>query len=268
MVVWVASDIGEENLIESWVGTEIDPGQIILKKEAPEPYRGIEIPEEWTVHFPSGKAVFNYVLKQLPATEWKGSSDELLLERRKFEFRLFKLIEEELVLPRIKIGFNNVADFIKYANAVTNRRKARTGHSLELNLEAIFNERRLLFETQVITENRKKPDFIFPSGKSYHDPGFPSDQLQMMAAKTCCKDRWRQVINEADRISEKHLFTLQEGVSPSQLKEMGDSGVHLVVPAPHLKKFQANSRETLMTLEGFLRFIKKKQQGLIRTING
>jgi len=49
---------------------------------------------------------------------------------------------------------------------------------------------------------------------------------------TTCKDRWRQVINEADRIPEKHLFTLQPTISKNQLREMTDEKVHLVVPSP------------------------------------
>jgi hypothetical protein len=52
----------------------------------------------------------------------------------------------------------------------------------------------------------------------------------MLAAKTTCKDRWRQILNEADRIPAKHLLTLQEGVSEGQFREMNDAGVRLVVP--------------------------------------
>ena len=34
------------------------------------------------------------------------------------------------------------------------------------------------------------------------------------------KDRWRQVLNEADCIETKYLFTLQQGISKNQLREM------------------------------------------------
>lgn len=63
------------------------------------------------------------------------------------------------------------------------------------------------FEEQV----NKKPDFIFPDGVSYHNFEFQADKLTMLGAKTTCKDRWRQVLNEADRIRDKHLFYITKG---------------------------------------------------------
>ncbi len=53
----------------------------------------------------------------------------------------------------------------------------------------------------------------------------------MLAVKTTCKDRWRQILNEADKIHQVHLFTLREGVSLAQYREMRESGVRLVVPS-------------------------------------
>jgi hypothetical protein len=49
----------------------------------------------------------------------------------------------------------------------------------------------------------------------------------MLAAKTTVKDRWRQVLNEANRIETKHLLTLQEGVPEGQFTEMQDAKVNL-----------------------------------------
>ncbi|PJO49371.1 hypothetical protein CQ054_19890 [Ochrobactrum sp. MYb29] len=53
----------------------------------------------------------------------------------------------------------------------------------------------------------------------------------MLAAKTIFKDRWRQIINEVERIRTKHRLTLQEVVSEAQFREMTEIGVRLVVPA-------------------------------------
>jgi hypothetical protein len=78
----------------------------------------------------------------------------------------------------------------------------------------------------------------------------------MLAAKTTCKDRWRQVINEADRIETKHLLTLQEGVSEGQFKEMQDAKVQLVVPEELHKSFPKEVQPHLMTLESFLADIR------------
>ena len=76
-----------------------------------------------------------------------------------------------------------------------------------------------------------------PPKADYQDPGFPATRLRMLAVKTTCKDRWRQVLNEAARIPAKHLLTLQEGVSENQFREMTESGVRLVVPNSHIKCF-------------------------------
>lgn len=42
----------------------------------------------------------------------------------------------------------------------------------------------------------KKPDFVFPNGECYHKLEFPGDLLTILGAKSTCKDRWRQVLNE------------------------------------------------------------------------
>lgn len=118
----------------------------------------------------------------------------------------------------------------------------------------------LVFEEQVITENNKKPDFLFPNSICYHNFEFPAEDLTVLGAKTTCKDRWRQVINEADRVNEKFLFTLQQGISKNQLKEMADEKVKLVVPQSHIDSYPEEYRESLNTLSGFIEIVKEKQE--------
>ena len=258
-VAWVASSVEEEVLIENWLGNEVEPSRFYMRDYVPQLEKELQFPREWFKHFPSGKEIFKFVTQVLPREGWGKSIDKLLLKRREIEFRIFGKIESTDVLPNIGNGFTTVEEFIKYAHSVSNRRKSRTGTSLELNLESIFLDEKLIFETQAITENRKKPDFLFPSKKTYHDPVFPNSKLNMMAAKTCCKDRWRQVLNEANRINPKHLFTLQQGVSRNQLQEMKDNNVKLVVPEPHLKSFPEEWRTSLLTLESFVHHIRLQQ---------
>lgn len=258
-VCWVAQSENEEDLIEEWLTQEVEPGLFYMSEKQPVKDSGFTLPEEWFIDFPTGKEIFNFVTELHPRNKWKKSLDNLLLKRREVEFEIFEIIEQKHVWPTIEEGFGSVNEFIKYANSVSNRRKSRTGTSLELNLESIFNDEKLLFETQVITENKKKPDFLFPSGEAYHNQDFITSKLNMLAAKTCCKDRWRQVINEANRIETKHLFTLQQGVSSNQLLEMKSHNIELVVPKPHVNAFPEEWRESLMTLESFVGYIKTKQ---------
>ena len=259
---WVASTVEEENTIETWLGAEVEPGQFyssyIIAPPEKLPYLD-QLPENWLTKFPSGQEIFNKVLELIPGSEWTRSIDELLLKRRELEFNIFREVEEHDVLPEIKGGFDSVEGFIKYSHSISNRRKSRTGKSLELNLESIFTDADLMFETQARTEQKKKPDFLFPSKKAYHDMNFQSLKLHMLAAKTCCKDRWRQILNEADRIKAKHLFTLQEGISENQLSEMQKENVQLVVPQPIIKSFPDNFRNKILNLEDFVSFIKQSQ---------
>jgi len=126
-------------------------------------------------------------------------------------------------------------------------------------LARIFTCADLRFEAQVVTEDNKKPDFIFPGGREYHDKSFPKDKLVCLGAKTTCKDRWRQVLNEADNVPVKHLFTLQQGISRNQLSEMYHENVCLVVPAQYLNSFDKEFQSRIMTLSGFTSFVKEKQ---------
>jgi len=260
---WVTNSAEEEDLIEYWLGKDVEPGQMYLsstQNENGESQILEQLPTPWLESFPSGRDIFQFIESRIPQDSWTRTIDELLLKRREVEFNIFSEVEKHDVMPNIKDGFSSVDEFIKYANSVANRRKSRAGTSLELNLESIFRYEQLKFEAQIITEQNKKPDFIFPSGQDYHNPTFPDTKLHMLASKTCCKDRWRQVISEADRIEKKHLFTLQQGVSSNQLAEMYQHGIILVVPQPIIATFPVDYRDKIMNLTGFVDFIKIGQR--------
>ena len=113
-----------------------------------------------------------------------------------------------------------------------------------------------------MTENNNKPDFLFPNAECYHNIVFPTEDLTMLGVKTSCKDRWRQVLNEAERIKDKHLFTLQPGISKNQLKEMKDARLTLVVPQKNISTFPKEYQSELCDLSGFISIVKKRQESL------
>ncbi|MEO9805490.1 MAG: type II restriction endonuclease [Reichenbachiella sp.] len=188
------------------------------------------------------------------STKVKSDPDKIILGWLDAEYDLFKTIENDRYSDLIKNPFGSVEDLVNVANTILNRRKSRAGRSLEHHLEEVFNTFQLAFESQVVTENNKKPDFLFPGIENYHDPSFDEKKLILLASKTTCKDRWRQVLNEADRIRTKHLFTLQQGVSSNQLKEMKKYGVQLVVPKAYLNSFPKQHRNEIMTLDSFISY--------------
>lgn len=186
--------------------------------------------------------------------------DNVLLGWLDTEYALFKYMEEKVYSNILAQPFSSIDTFVAMANEVLNRRKSRAGKSLEHHLADIFTHNNLLFEEQVVTEENKKPDFVFPNGKCYHNITFPGDLLTVLGAKTTCKDRWRQVLNEADRVDDKYLFTLQQGISSNQLKEMQDYNLHLVVPHKYLTSFPKEYRDGISDLSTFIGMVKGRQE--------
>lgn len=258
--VWICKSLEEEEFFENKMG-EVVPGSLLFERgdrlfagfaqiPAVEP-SSVEIPHAWTNTFPSGEEIVDHLLKVFRSG--KLTPDELIIERRENEYKLFRQIEEIHILHQVQRGFDSVDEFIQMANSVSNRRKSRSGKSLEIHLEHLFRQFGLSsFSTQCKTEGNKRPDFIFPSCADYHNPLFPDKDLRMLAVKTTCKDRWRQVLNEANRVDTIHLFTLQEGVSPHQFAEMTAENVKLVVPKPLHMKYPEQLREKLMSLYDFI----------------
>ena len=264
---WVARSVEEEEELEQRFGP-VEPGQTVIwpvQEEAGLVRRGCEltdaeIPDIWRLEFPSGEEILRKALDLCPASN--KPADQRLLNRRQCEFELFQSLERFHELPRIRAGFSSVDEFLSRAQTVLQRRKARAGRSLELHVRQLLLESGLRegvdFEHGVISDpgSRKIPDFLFPSVAAYRDQFFPAAKLRMLAVKTSCKDRWRQILNEADRIRLKHLLTLQEGVSDHQYQEMKQAGVVLVVPKPLHARFPSGIRPELLSFEKFLREVR------------
>ncbi|MDD3415452.1 MAG: type II restriction endonuclease [Lachnospiraceae bacterium] len=188
--------------------------------------------------------------------------DKKIIEWTNMEYNLFRAIEQSRYGHTVKEGFPTVEEFVKMANSVLNRRKSRAGKSLEHHLEAIFDANQIAYTSQATTEGNKKPDFIFPSEDAYHNFDFPTDSIVSLAAKTTCKDRWRQVLNEANRLRDKDKFlcTLQQGISPAQMDEMQEEQVILVVPKPYITCYPKDRQDRIWTVSKFVSYVKKIQE--------
>lgn len=184
--------------------------------------------------------------------------DEKIISWMNMEYTLFRALEYARYGEIITKGFQSVDEFVRVANVVLNRRKSRAGKSLEHHLSAIFDGNCIEYSSQAVTEGNKKPDFLFPSQEAYHDHGFSVDYIVSLAAKTTCKDRWRQVLNEADRLRDKpkYLCTLQQGISGAQMDEMQAENVILVVPKPYIATYPKDRRDRIWTLARFVQYVK------------
>ena len=257
--IWLCDSLREEDIVENVFGN-IEPGRFVVQYGKDEENTERTsctlseelIPENWIETFPSGAEIILKSISLKPELR-KHNIDKRLLARRECEFEVFMSIEKHWTLPQVTKGFNSVDEFIKLANSISNRRKSRAGRSLELQTKIIFEEEGLVkFSHDQISEGKKRPDFIFPSIEDYHDKSFDPKKLRMLGAKTTCKDRWRQILSEADKIETKHLLTLQEGVSINQFSEMEKEGIVLVVPEPIHKSFPTEIRPKLETVSSFI----------------
>lgn len=262
--VWVCEGY-EDEVIEDRVGP-VDPGRwttwrvgevahlFVHKGLATCRLAPAEMPAEWLDRFPTGEAIIRKTVELRPLQN--EEPDARLLRRRDCEYELFRSVEEAFELPHIIKGFTSIDDFVERALTILQRRKSRSGRSLELHAREILVEEGFRperdFSHSPTSEGDKKPDFLFPCQADYQNADFPADRLRMLAAKTTLKDRWRQILNEANRVPRKHLLTLQEGVSENQFREMQDCNVQLVVPRGLIGKYPAAVQPHLLTVRDFL----------------
>jgi hypothetical protein len=176
------------------------------------------------------------------------------------ETELFFAIERVLVQAQLDANFESVEQFLAYSISIQQRRKARRGLSLQHHLEAILTANKIRFQSQARTERKNRPDFLFPGEKEYQDAAHDVEMLVMLAAKSTAKERWRQVLAEADRITEKHLCTLEPGISVDQTEEMRRQNLRLVIPDRLLPTYAPVQHEYLWNLNQFVEFVRRKQQ--------
>lgn len=171
---------------------------------------------------------------------WLAAETDLfmLLERLEGERRLAACVTFE--------------DHIRTVQSILQRRRARRGRSLELHLEALFTARRLPYERQVETEPGSTSDFILPGlaayralcGASSRDP-----DVVHLGAKSTARERWKQVLSEAQLLRRRHLATLDPHLSHASLNAMIDHDVRPVMPERLAALYRGHE---ILTVEEFI----------------
>ncbi len=179
------------------------------------------------------------------------STDDQLFRWIKDEYRLFQMMERQLKQEDVVRTFKDIDDFLETASSIMQARKSRAGWSLENHVEFLFTQAGIPFQVRQKVD-KTKPDVLIPSKAAYDDPNYPREKLVMAGLKTTCKDRWRQVLKEAPKIPTKHIITMQVGITTTQLDEMQEAGVVLVVPAPLHKEYPKDHPIQLQTVEQFI----------------
>ena len=214
--------------------------------------------------FPNGRELSRIARDSLPEIDARTNPDSALVDWLARETLLFEHIEAKFLAEQmgpefVKDGTVNVKDFLNLAKATLNRRSCRRGWSLEYHIAAILDAFDLEYEHQARTENGHKPDFLFPSADAYAGGVKGDICLVMLGAKSTCKDRWRQVLAEAEKIPNKHLLTLQDGISENQTAQMRASNLRLVVPTSIQSEYTPAQRKWLLSVQDFIDMVKCRQ---------
>ncbi|MBN8223303.1 MAG: hypothetical protein J0L89_00630 [Xanthomonadales bacterium] len=234
---------------------------------------GVEVEERAETYLDEMLARFNgrfprtydfskYARSTLSGLDVRDDPDGVLLTWMEREEILFRTLERHLIAERLQAGFTGdqaTEEFIRFSLSVQNRRKSRVGLALENHMEEVFTMLGIRYKRTAITENKSKPDFLFPGQNEYHNDAFPTALLSMLAVKSTCKDRWRQVLAEADRIDDKHLLTLETAISVNQTSEMKSKRLQLVVPRGLHSTYNADQQAWLFDVEAFSRLVLERQ---------
>lgn len=226
-----------------------------------------EMLSRFSGRFPTTRAFSDYARSTLKDLSPQDQPDLVLMTWMEREEILFRTLERYLIADRLSQGFAggessagvDVDGFLSFSLSVQNRRKSRVGLALENHLEVLFSENGLRYTRTAVTENKAKPDFLFPGVDEYHNQSFDSLKLTMLGVKSTCKDRWRQVLAEADRIKDKHLLTLETAISTHQTDEMAAKRLQLVLPHSLHKTYTPAQQKWLMSAGNFMELVRERQ---------
>lgn len=242
-------------------GIDLAAGYILaelgIEAEEPEPDAFDRLVKKFGLIFPRTDIFSAFARASLKGPDPLADPDGALVAWMEHEEALFRRLEREVVADRLTRGFvsgagADVDGFLSFSLSVQNRRKSRAGYAFAHHTEAVLKAHGIRYRREATTEKRNAADFLFPGEAEYADPSFPAGDLYMLAVKTTCKDRWRQVLAEADRIAQKHLLTLEPAISRAQTAEMQAAGLRLVLPAALHGTYHPDQRAWIMDIRAFL----------------
>jgi hypothetical protein len=220
--------------------------------------------ERFGTSFPKTAEFSQLARLTLPQVDARDDPDGALLAWLNHEEAMFRRLEQRVMAERLAQGFEkdgtpDVDGFVQFSLSVQNRRKSRMGLALENHLAAVFQALKIRFDAQAPTEHGNTVDFLFPSSAEYHDDTWVAENLIMLAAKATCKDRWRQVLAEAEKIRRKHLITLEPAISPMQTAQMKAAELQLVIPKRLHESYNPEQRTWLWSLSDFITFVRDSE---------
>lgn len=125
-----------------------------------------------------------------------------------------------------EVGTVNFEEVDSFMMSIFQSRKSRAGKAFEFTIREMFSRLSYPFAEQV-NVNGATPDFIMPSEEYFRKR--PLDSI-IFTAKRTLRERWRQVVTEANQGYSFFLATIDTKIAPNQLKQAADHKIYIIVP--------------------------------------
>jgi EcoRII C terminal len=218
-------------------------------------------------NIPSGKLMATEAGTMVDRMEMRPLDADLFLQwRLDAETTLFQHLENTIGQRELdalnRLGSLDFGDVAKLVLKRLQARRSRRGQSLQNHLAALLDLERIPYKEQCRTEHGERPDFIVPGCDQYRDAAFPAARLRMIACKSILRERWDQMLNEAARIPEKYLLTLDLGITDATIADVRRNEIRLFIPAPVCEaayRHHVNRRE-IESVADLVKRLRKSQK--------
>lgn len=183
--------------------------------------------------FPSTREMATAGQELASARDVTDDPDAHLVAWLDAETELFYAIRQWLLkgeLEKMVSTGISVSDVLEWSQRHHQAARSRMGDSLQHHFAKLLDLSDISYTAQCRTEGARKPDFVLPGCREYHDVAYPAAQLRMVACKSTIRERWPQVLLEAERIDDKFLLTLDRRLSPQVIRDMTGARLYPYLP--------------------------------------
>lgn len=172
---------------------------------------------------------------------------------------LITWLNQEQMLYRTFAGYLKKQTFAEpvpaFLDAERSEFTAFNDVSLCNHFEALLNSFQLPYSYNLLSADSISRCFVFPGMYHYRNPDYPDEGLLFLRVEDSLRNMEIPVF-EDDRVSVIYLLTLEPALSKDQIDGLKEKHVRLVVPAPVQATYEAELRNDLLTVEGFLSVIQ------------
>lgn len=149
--------------------------------------------------------------------------DKIYGEYLKEQQKIGQEIIDDEIRNKEQIKYNELDKFFL---SISQSRKSRAGSAFEFIIREMLVRLDYPFSEQVVIGGAK-PDYVLPSEQYFLER--PLDSI-LLTAKRTLRERWRQIVTEANKAYGYFLATIDTKISQNQIKQTSEHKVYIVVP--------------------------------------